>query len=428
MAETILYSTDEINARLGAIQDVVQDIADVRATALDSYVTETIVGASVASFDDGADSLPMKSFVADIEAAQYGTGAPTTNNIRKIVGCTEAKITAASKNLLPNYLTSGGGNDLTWVVNADGSVTINGTATARTYIDISAMSDHLERMLPTGSYTLSGCPVGGGDSSFRFCMSNRLDGSSTSSFDYDDGSGVDFNKTERTTMLRAYIIVVSGATLNDVTFYPMVRLASDADATYEPYSGVTYTFDWSAEAGTIYGCTLDVKTGLLTVTRFCFALKGDETFNLTSATRRFTKGLDALGFPEAKNGTTSENPANAIGSHSVYVTGSTSASNFPEFRIYGNNLAFYDPQSVCATVPAFQSFLTSQHNNGTPLQICYDLATPITYQLTPTEVLTLLGRNAIYNGAGKVNLTYRADSTIIYDKLKAAIVSLGGSV
>jgi hypothetical protein len=42
-----------------------------------------------------------------------------------------------------------------------------------------------------------------------------------------------------------------------------------------------------------------------------------------------------------------------------------------------------------------------QTNN---LQVIYELATPQTYQLTPTEVKSLLGVNSIYADTGKVDV------------------------
>jgi hypothetical protein len=43
------------------------------------------------------------------------------------------------------------------------------------------------------------------------------------------------------------------------------------------------------------------------------------------------------------------------------------------------------------------------------VMLCYTLATPQTYTLTPTEVKTLLGENRIYASAGQVTVQYRAD-------------------
>ena len=42
------------------------------------------------------------------------------------------------------------------------------------------------------------------------------------------------------------------------------------------------------------------------------------------------------------------------------------------------------------------------------VQLCYKLATPIVYDLTPTEVTLLLGENNIWSD-GEMTLTYLAD-------------------
>ena len=59
-----------------------------------------------------------------------------------------------------------------------------------------------------------------------------------------------------------------------------------------------------------------------------------------------------------------------------------------------------------------------------PLQICYQLDTPATYQLTPIEVLTLLGANTIYADTGNTTVTYRADPTLYADKRSTATRSI----
>ena len=54
--------------------------------------------------------------------------------------------------------------------------------------------------------------------------------------------------------------------ISDAVFYPMIRVASDADATFEPYVSVESAVSFPAEAGTVYGGVLDVTNGKLTVT------------------------------------------------------------------------------------------------------------------------------------------------------------------
>jgi hypothetical protein len=53
------------------------------------------------------------------------------------------------------------------------------------------------------------------------------------------------------------------------------------------------------------------------------------------------------------------------------------------------------------------------------VQLCYQLATPITYALTPTEIKSLLGDNNIWADAGDTSVTYRADTKLYIEKKMA---------
>ena len=59
-----------------------------------------------------------------------------------------------------------------------------------------------------------------------------------------------------------------------------------------------------------------------------------------------------------------------------------------------------------------------------PLQVIYKLATPQTYQLTPTEVRTILGGNTIYTDAGNVSVEYVADTKLYIDNKVAELQAL----
>ena len=60
----------------------------------------------------------------------------------------------------------------------------------------------------------------------------------------------------------------------------------------------------------------------------------------------------------------------------------------------------------------------------TGAQVVYELATPITYQLTPLEVSTLLGQNNIWANTGDMSVTYRADTKLYIDNKIAELQAL----
>ncbi|MBR2716201.1 MAG: hypothetical protein IKD79_00505 [Oscillospiraceae bacterium] len=83
-------------------------------------------------------------------------------------------------------------------------------------------------------------------------------------------------------------------------------------------------------------------------------------------------------------------------------------------------LIFYDNGTAIETAADFSTWLASQYSNGTPVQVFYELDTPIAYQLTPTEIKTLLGVNNIWADTGDVEVTYRADTKLYIQQLTGA--------
>lgn len=127
------------------------------------------------------------------------------------------------KNLLPNNATTQTVNGITYTRNADGSITANGTATSVAPLLLSNVTGLFSR---DKLYRLSGCPSGGGNSTYALYLGgspNRID----------NGNGVTFygDGVSRTCQIHIF----EGVTVNDLTFYPMIREASIQDDTYVPY-------------------------------------------------------------------------------------------------------------------------------------------------------------------------------------------------
>lgn len=68
-------------------------------------------------------------------------------------------------------------------------------------------------------------------------------------------------------------------------------------------------------------------------------------------------------------------------------------------------------------------FYTSDADNIPIGQLCYELATPITLTLSPTEIKSLLGDNNIWADAGESTVIYRADTTMYINRKIAEAVS-----
>ena len=165
------------------------------------------------------------------------------------------------------------------------------------------------------------------------------------------------------------------------------------DHDYHAYNGEVYSIDWTTEAGTVYGGTLDVTSGVLTVTVVPFTF-GSETWTWFSGadpffytTLNLTGGENASGDYFAENGV------------DVYITAGSHQA-----RIYPSRNSFVDENTDCA-------------NLMSGMKLLYTLVTPVTYQLTPTEVATILGQNNIFADCGDVDVTYKADTKLYIQKV-----------
>jgi hypothetical protein len=181
---------------------------------------------------------------------------------------------------------------------------------------------------------------------------------------------------------------------------PMIRLASDTDDTYEPYQGTTYT---TALGRTVYGGTLDVVSGVLTVDRASITLDGD-VFSLSYG-GQYSSGNTEVRFtptPTKANGAT-----NLIADRFRIVNYTSAQAEVGMARGHNSNafLYFCVPPTVTSKAEAIAYF------QANPTQVVYELATPQTYQLTPQQISLLVGENNLWtNTGGTIDVKYETIS------------------
>lgn len=160
----------------------------------------------------------------------------TATEYEPYIDPTSVTVTRCGKNLIPVSAKTSTGNGITFTVNDDGSVTCNGTATKNAVINLTE-----NYRLPLGTYILRGCPSTGSDTTYRLQTNKVIDGAvTTGCVDIGLSTGSKLNITQEC-QVYTYIVVLAGTTVSNVTFYPQLRMSSDADTTYEPYNGATYT-------------------------------------------------------------------------------------------------------------------------------------------------------------------------------------------
>lgn len=131
--------------------------------------------------------------------------------------------TRSGKNLLPYPYseTTKTENGVTFTDNGDGTITVNGTATADVKFYCCSETDRIT--ISSGTYTMSGCPNGGSATTYYI-----------GGFSYNEfSSGQTFTVTD-TASDWFYIMIKSGATVNNLIFKPQLEVGSTATA-YEQY-------------------------------------------------------------------------------------------------------------------------------------------------------------------------------------------------
>lgn len=183
-----------------------------------------------------------------IDTASGSIATFTTDKAENLVNlevainnATEVNIIHRSRNLLENEATSGTVGTITFTVNADKSITVNGSTTTQRLFRVHTDFSYNDNLI------LSGIPSGSG-------LALNVVGLGS-----DTGSGFAFNGA---TPRNIQIVVSANTTVDNVTIYPMVRLASDTNTDYEEYYSQSYNIDLD---GSVTDGEFNVISGVLTI-------------------------------------------------------------------------------------------------------------------------------------------------------------------
>ena len=356
--------------------------------------------ASIVSFDGGSGGLPLKKCLVNIEPVQTGSGIPSPGNVRPISGRSGANVTKCGKNVLELSSETTTKNGVTFTVDkAAGTVTVSGTPTQNTSFQIST----LLHTAVGKRYILSGSPSGGSISSYYISLTPAINGK----YVYDAVNGGLFTPVEP--MLGAGIVVHGGTTYSNLVFRPMIRLASDSDASFEPYESRTVSVDWTSEAGTVYGGTLDVLKGTLTVDRAAVDM-GALNWTLWNAGMGiFQAVISDMENPAATTDRAAGIMCSRYAPDTQYGIGENTGDKrmlrYPTSRIFVRDTSY-------STAAAFKAAVTGA-------TLVYPLAEPFTCRLAPQLISSLSGVNHIWSDAGNVTVEYGAFLAALQGEIEA---------
>ena len=354
---------------------------------------------------------------ASWEPVQEGSGTPNPENIRPIKGRDSVKVERCGENLFkfPYSTSTASRNGLVITSQQDGSITVNGTATADTWY---AINRNIEKRLPMNTpMALSGCPAGGSTKTYYIGLD--LGGK----WFPDSGNGNTAVKfTTREIASRVEVTITKGTVCNNLTFYPKIEVGTTITP-YSKYQGSTNTLTLPE---TVYGGEVDAVSGGGKETWKMLTLDGTEDWSWQS-----TKSPGKIGFilhvPEIATPTSSSIKGGIVCSQYPTVTAndtyectngiSIEAENNHYFRIYNDTYAG-------GTVDDWKSYLAAQHEAGTPVQVCYKLAEPVPFTATGAQALpALAGLNTILTDADSATVTGRADPIKRITDLEDAVAS-----
>lgn len=394
----------------GGHQEMLEEVFSKVREQVGSYKTAS---GSLVSFDDGAD-LPMPSFICNIDAQQdlHGYDHPWVG------GAGNNKFNASALSPLSN-------NGITITV-SDGEITFNGTATANAYFSVNNLG-----LISENGYSLSlnnaeinnGVHISLQDSDGTYYADTPADAVNK------------INKRTNTDMNAIIVYVTSGTQLTDFKMKPQLELGQTATS-FAPYSnicpisghtgvdavisptteasaGTTYSVSWQTEAGEVYGGYVDLVSGVLTATH--------------KSQTGFTRGSQD-----------SSNKLYNIGTISD-IKAYTNASAISPYFIN----SMFEKMSLAgareAETPSIVQHLTTLYVGGyigkeseldtllETLQVKYELKTPLTYQLTPTQIKSLLGNNNAWCNTGNIkSLQYQPNNIIA--ELRSEILALQARV
>lgn len=342
----------------------------------------------------------IKSLVVDINPVQdlHGYDYPWTAGCGK----NKFKVTATTQTI----------NGVTFTVNDDGTILVNGTATADarltlgSYVAKAHSSQRLNGLpdsVTTNDVLLGYQGYGTVNLNSRVCVINR-------------NVDTDWNND-------VYITVKEGTTVSNLTFKPMIFLSTESDSTFAPYENICSITGWdevnvthtsgemsapvSLDFGqTVYKGTIDLTTGLLRIIHNGVKIR-DIDWGYFATYKYFQAPISAIkrntNVDGILEGLMCEGYANRTPKQagSGDIDGSIAGIN-DAIRI--KNLAYDNPTDF---VNAMGDYL-----------IVYPLETPIEIQLTAQEIEALVGTNVIYADTGAI-------SELIYTKDGAEITTSG---
>ena len=333
----------------------------------------------------------------EIVPTQEGTGDPSPENVRPIVGWNSVNIWRCGKNFCDGSLVEVGG-----YVGATGGTT-NFLNRARIPKMVLPIQVAFKWSVPINYKIQNHFAYSSDGTMIRVLGSSPTVTLAKGEYYY----AASFARTDDAEMGTDDIAALQVGLMLEISTMPTA---------YEPYRGDTFTIDLGQ---TVYGGRIDTKEKR--------AILKWKVITLTNSTlgisvyRETSVSIGRLLDFSAPEGGADGLCSHAVTSHSLTTSG----------MVYGwvsNNLYWINILSDLgldnSSTNAFKQYLGDQEAAGTPVEVCVPLANPIIVSLDELYIPALSGANTLYADAGPVTVKGYSDPVTIVNRLSSRIAAL----
>lgn len=330
--------------------------------------------AAMAAVDDAA-AADAEDVIVHIKPAQAGSGTPSPSNVRTLTGWTAAKVTRAGKNLI------------------DDSIKYAATSTNL------AIGNNYDYTVPlkAGTYAISVEFLN--SVHYGLYIREKNDSANTTIWGTDSADTSKAFTVPADGLYRIWLYHGSGVSASNVG-QAQLEYGSAATAHETHQTPTVYNVSLPAGAGTVYGGTLDITNGVLTVDKWLFQRNTSEMNNSDSYPGWKSSGLKAATGLNA-NGTMNNVTMNIGAKFSYNCSGSNDT-----IYLGTGDYSYTQTQWIAL---------------AQDVQIIVPLATPVSYTLTGQEIALLRGFDTVWADAGDTELAYRQDVALLLQKIENAL-------
>ena len=397
--ETKSATVEQIGTAIGKLQNFAdldtsnKNLVDaINEIASYTPVYGNTASGAIATFDTSL-ALPLQDLQIAINAVETGDGNPKSpSNPYTISGFTGSNIRVVGANLFSlteDTIQTDRQASLSNCTKTDTSVTA--TSTANNY---ACFGRYI--FLPKGNYTIK-FQATSSDVGYTPTITIYRDGNKVVRTQIQPNTPTSFTLTDDKILeVRMFVTYSNDPTIRSVTFSDIqIEKGNSVSTTYTPYVGNTTAITWQSEAGTVYGGSLDVTSGVLVVTHAIVDM-GSFAWNNASGNLSSSSGIASdVKAPSA-------NTEAFKGLCSCYEVAPRTGIADKQISVQTNgNIVISDTGIASMSGAQVQAYVTG-------FILVYELATPTTYQLTPNSTISaIVGTNNIFTDTN-------GDTSIVY--------------